>query len=169
MGSFGIILQDNGKVNKKSRKNRGVQGGESRGVERCTTDNLHVIGLRCRIQLIFMRNERGTVVMTADPKQQEINKRKHPRKPIRANVSYHYVNPRLNRTLTGTGFTLNLSQSGAMIRIETYLSSLSEIDLNIETSDGRVIKTRARVIHCRRVAFNRYDVGLQFLSVKRGK
>lgn len=105
--------------------------------------------------------------MTANPIRQESNKRKYPRKPVRANVNYHYDNPRLNRTMTGTGFTLNLSQGGAMIRIESYLSVLSEIDLNIQTSDGRLVKTRAKVVHCKRVSFNRYDVGLQFLSVKK--
>lgn len=69
--------------------------------------------------------------------------------------------------MTGTGYTLNLSSGGALIRVETYLSILSEIDLNIQTSDGRVVKTRAKVIHCKRVAFNRYDIGLQFITVKK--
>jgi hypothetical protein len=105
--------------------------------------------------------------MTANPERKESKKRRYPRKPVRANVNYYYSNPRLNRTMTGTGYTLNLSPGGALIRIETYLAILSEIELNIQTSDGRVVKTRAKVIHCKRVAFNRYDVGLQFVSVKR--
>ena len=104
--------------------------------------------------------------MAADPFQPEFNKRKYPRKPVRASVTYHYANPRVNRVMSGTGFTINLSKSGALIRIETYLSVLSELDLNIQTSDGRIVKTRARVVHCKRVSFNRYDVGLHFISIK---
>ncbi len=166
LGSFGIILENGGNVNKKSYEIK-VSKGVGMLLNLFEIDNLLIVREICRINLILIRKERGAIAMTADPTQQEINKRKYPRKPIRANVSYHYMNPRLNRTLTGTGFTLNLSQAGALIRIETYLSPLCEIDLNIEMSDGRLVKTRARVIHCKRVAFNRYDVGLHFLSVKK--
>lgn len=102
-------------------------------------------------------------------KQDQSQNRRHPRKPIRANVTYHYENIRLNRMMTGSGFTMNLSKGGALIRIESYLPPLSEITLNIQTSDGKLVKTRARVVHCKRVAFNRYDAGVQFLSVKQKK
>ncbi len=64
---------------------------------------------------------------------------------------------------------MNLSKGGALIRIESYLPPLSEITLNIQTSDGKLVKTRARVVHCKRVAFNRYDAGVQFVSVKQKK
>lgn len=97
----------------------------------------------------------------------ENQNRRHPRKPVRTNVTYHYENTRLNRLMTGSGFTMNLSKGGALIRIETYLPPLSEIDLNIQTSDGRLVKTKARVVHCKRVAFNRYDAGVQFVTVKK--
>jgi hypothetical protein len=107
--------------------------------------------------------------MAVEPVSPDFNKRKFPRKPVRAAVTYHYVNAKMNRVMTGTGFTLNLSQGGAMIRIENYLASLCEIDLHIQTGDGRTIRTKARVIRCNRVSFNRYDVGLQFISVKQDK
>ena len=99
----------------------------------------------------------------------ELQARRHPRKPIRATVTYHYENVRLNRMMNGSGFSVNLSKGGALIRIETYLPCLSELDLNIQTSDGRLVKTRARVIHSKRIAFNRYDTGVQFISVKQKK
>ncbi len=104
--------------------------------------------------------------MTTDPAQPTDNKRKYPRKPIRAGVNYQYSNLKLNRMIAGNGFTINLSKSGALIRVESYLPVLSELDLNIQASDGHVVKTRAKVIHCKRVSFNRYDVGLQFISSK---
>ncbi|MBN1878959.1 PilZ domain-containing protein [bacterium] len=104
--------------------------------------------------------------MVNDPAQPAFNKRKYPRKPIRASVTYNYTNSRLNRVMTGTGFTVNLSKTGALIRIENYMPVLSELDLNIQASDGHIVKTRAKVVHCKRVSFNRYDVGLQFLSIK---
>lgn len=68
--------------------------------------------------------------------------------------------------MSGTGYTINLSKTGALIRVETYLPILSELDLNIQASDGHIVRTRAKVVHCKRVAFNRYDVGLSFTSIK---
>jgi len=48
-------------------------------------------------------------------KSDETANRRHPRKPIRANVTYNYENVRLNRIMTGSGFTMNLSKGGALI------------------------------------------------------
>ncbi len=96
-------------------------------------------------------------------------RRKHPRKLVKTDVSYQYQSDRLNRTFAGSGMTVNISSSGAMVRIENYIPPQAEISLNIMTKDGRIIETLSRVIHCNRVSFNLYEVGVQFLKVKKKK
>ncbi|MBN1551220.1 PilZ domain-containing protein [bacterium] len=91
--------------------------------------------------------------------------RRFPRKLIRTDISYQYRNEKLNRTYAGSGRTINLSLNGALIRIENYLPPRSDIDLYITTKDGKQVTTLSRVVHCHRVAFNVYEVGVQFLKV----
>ena len=97
------------------------------------------------------------------------NQRKFPRKQVHADVTYQYRNLRLNRVFAGTGKTLNLSQTGALIRIENYLSPQAELDLYITTKDRRQLTTRCRVVHCHRISFNLFEVGVHFLKVSKGK
>ncbi len=92
--------------------------------------------------------------------------RRFPRKPIKTNVSYYYENRKLNKAYTGTGWTVNISANGALIRIENYVPPMSEIDLYITQAKGTRITTRSRVVHCHRVSFNTYEVGVQFVKVE---
>jgi PilZ domain-containing protein len=95
--------------------------------------------------------------------------RQYPRKPIKTNVYYQYNNVRLNRIYAGSGQTVNLSMKGALVRIENYLPPRAEVDLYITMKDGKEVTTRSRVVHCHRVAYNVYEVGVQFLRMTKGK
>jgi len=96
-----------------------------------------------------------------------LHRRKFPRKSVRTDVSYYYQNPRMTRVYSGTGKTVNISMNGALIRIENYLPPRSEIDLYIRTKDGSRVYARSLVVHCHRVAFNTYEIGVQFLKVEK--
>lgn len=93
--------------------------------------------------------------------------RKYQRKLISTEVSYQYENRLMNRIYAGTGRTINLSINGALVRIENYIPPQSEIDLYVTMKDGNQIFTQSRVVHCHRVAFNVYEIGVQFLKVKK--
>ncbi len=105
--------------------------------------------------------------MTDDKSKQHFQQRRYQRKNIQTDVTYYYQNDRLNRIYTGTGRSVNLSMNGALIRIENYLPPHSEIDVVI-MKGGLRVTTRSRVIHCHRVSFSTYEVGIQFLDVKKG-
>jgi len=107
--------------------------------------------------------------MATKDNQRQWQQRRYPRKIIKTDVTYQYRNVRLNRIYAGSGETVNLSMNGALVRIENYLPPRSEIDLYITTKDGKQITTLSRVVHCHRVAFNVYEVGVQFIKVEKSK
>ncbi|MBN1355861.1 PilZ domain-containing protein [bacterium] len=108
--------------------------------------------------------------MSAGEASKQVHKqRQYPRKPIKTNVYYQYNNVRLNRIYAGSGHTVNLSMKGALIRIENYLPPRAEVELYITMKDGKEVSTLSQVIHCHRVAYNVYEVGVQFLRVGKSK
>jgi hypothetical protein len=102
-------------------------------------------------------------------KNRELQQRRFPRKNISTEVSYQYENRLMKKVYAGSGRTINLSMNGALIRVESYVPPQAEIDAYIIMKNGKQISTLSRVIHCHRVAFNVYEIGIQFLKVRKEK
>ncbi|GEM_PF-4965319 len=94
-------------------------------------------------------------------------RRRHPRKQIRTNVSYHYANKLMNCVQVGSGYTVNLSMSGALVRIEIYIPPQAIVQLQIEMKSGGKISADSKVIHCHRVGYNQYEIGVSFVKVRK--
>ncbi len=102
-----------------------------------------------------------------DGVRRKTQQRRYPRKPVKTDVTYRYKNERMNRLYVGSGHTINLSVNGALIRIENYIPPRSEIDLYITTKNRKQIYTRSRIVHCHRIGFNLYEIGVQFKKVEK--